>query len=151
MRLTSSGFKEGGMIPESYARDGRNVSPPLAWDGAPKNTKSFALIVDDPDAPSGNFVHWLVYNIPADTTKLKEGVPTSEKLPNGLRQGQNDFGEIGYGGPQPPRGTHRYLFHLYALDSEIPLPPGARRDQIDEAIRQHILDECQLDGKYTHH
>jgi len=100
MKLTSSGFKDGGMIPERYSRDGRNVSPPLAWDGVPKNTRSLALIVDDPDVPSGNFVHWLVYNIPADATQLGEGIPAAEKLPNGARQGRNDFGEIGYGGPQ---------------------------------------------------
>jgi len=151
MKLTSSGFKDGGMVPERYSRDGRNVSPPLAWDGVPKNTRSLALIVDDPDVPSGNFVHWLVYNIPADATQLGEGIPAAEKLPSGARQGRNDFGEIGYGGPQPPRGTYRYLFHLYALDSEIPTPPGAAREQIDDAVSGHRLDECQLTGKYTRH
>lgn len=151
MTLTSSGFKAGGMIPDSYSRDGRNLSPPLAWDGAPRQTKTFALVVHDPDAPSGDFVHWLLYDIPAETTALKEGVPKSQRLKDGALQGRNDFGNVGYDGPQPPSGTHRYLFHLYALDSQIPLHGAASRKELDQALRGHVLAECELSGKYQHH
>jgi Raf kinase inhibitor-like YbhB/YbcL family protein len=109
-----------------------------------------ALIVDDPDAPSGVFVHWLVCRIPAALGKLDEGQPAGPTLRDGIRQGRNGFGEVGYGGPQPPSGTHRYFFHLYALDSELDLPSGFNRDQLDRAIKGHVLEEAQLMGRYQH-
>jgi Raf kinase inhibitor-like YbhB/YbcL family protein len=151
MNLHSNAFRDGGVIPDKYAHNGRNVSPPLNWDGAPKGTKAFALVVDDPDAPSGDFLHWIIYDIPPGVSELPEGVPKSRELGNGARQARNDFGEIGYGGPQPPSGTHRYFFHLYALDEVIVVPPEARREQIENAIREHAIDECQIMGKYQHH
>ncbi len=107
------------------------------------------MIMDDPDAPSGVFVHWLLYNIPAQARELQERVPITAALPNGVRQGVNGFGNTGYGGPQPPSGTHRYVFHLYALDSS-PDMPGANRQQLDRAIEGHILEEGRLMGKYEH-
>jgi Raf kinase inhibitor-like YbhB/YbcL family protein len=151
MKLMTRSFQEGGLIPDRYAHDGGNVSPGLRWEGAPKQTKSFALIVDDPDAPKGDFVHWLVYNIPAGTDHLDEGLPRAQTLADGVRQGRNDFGEIGYGGPQPPSGAHRYYFHLYALDSDLPVPPGATREQVERALREHTLEECQIMGRYQRH
>ncbi|HEX5431235.1 MAG TPA: YbhB/YbcL family Raf kinase inhibitor-like protein [Bryobacteraceae bacterium] len=149
MRLQSSGFPDGGTIPSKYTHKGGNFSPPLAWADAPKKTKSFALIVDDPDAPNGSFVHWLVYNIPANQSKLEEGTPHSKELDGGVRQGRNNFGDIGYDGPEPPSGTHRYRFHLFALDSKIELPSGAERGRIDSELRQHTIGECELVGKYA--
>src|SRR5260370_4958265 len=117
LKLTSPGFANNGAIPDKYSKDGGNISPPLKWTDASQKTKSLALIVDDPDAPSGLFVHWVVYGIASDTTKLDEGQPATATLPNGVRQGRKGFGDLGYGGPQPPSGTHRYFFHLYALDT----------------------------------
>jgi Raf kinase inhibitor-like YbhB/YbcL family protein len=151
LTLTTSAFQQEGMIPDKYSKDGGNISPPLSWDGVPENTKSLALIVDDPDAPSGLFVHWLLYAIPPDVTSLDEDRPAREILSNGIRQGRNGFGELGYGGPQPPSGTHRYFFHIFALDNVPDLQPGATREQLDEAMRGHVLEEAQLMGKYEHH
>ena len=136
------------MIPRKYSRQGGNHSIPLSWTDAPAATKSFALIMDDPDAPSGLFVHWLVYHIPVSVKELDEGVPPVPELPNGIRQGRNGFGEIGYGGPQPPSGIHRYFLHLYALDRDLSLPPGASRKDLDSAIHGHVLEEAQLMGRY---
>jgi Raf kinase inhibitor-like YbhB/YbcL family protein len=150
LRLTSRGFQNEGTIPEKHSKDGGNVSPPLAWRDVPEGTKTFALIVDDPDAPSGVFVHWLLYGIPANTTELNENMPASGTLPGGARQGRNGFGDLGYGGPQPPSGTHRYFFHLYALDYEPPLSAGASREEVDEAIQGHTIEEAQLMGRYSH-
>jgi Raf kinase inhibitor-like YbhB/YbcL family protein len=150
LKLTSRAFQHEGVIPDKYSKDGGNISPPLAWTGAPDGTKSFALIVDDPDAPSGTFVHWLVYRIPPDSTELSENQAGTPQLPNGARQGKNGFGNPGYGGPQPPSGTHRYFFHLYALDSEIDLEAGVSREELDRATRGHILEEAQLMGQYQH-
>jgi len=143
MKLTSRAFSDGEKIPERFSRQGGNTSPPLAWTHVPANAKSLALIVDDPDAPSGVFVHWLLYGISPDTTKFDENSP-----PRGVHQGTNDFGDIGYGGPQPPGGAHRYFFHLYALDREIDLAPGASREDLDRAIRGHALEEAKLMGRY---
>jgi Raf kinase inhibitor-like YbhB/YbcL family protein len=148
LKLTSTAFDEGGMIPDRYSHRGGNVSPPLAWTGAPKGVKGFALIVDDPDAPSGLFVHWLIYRMPEIRAELDEGIPAREELPDGARQGRNGFGEIGYGGPQPPSGTHRYFFHLYALDVELTLRAAANRQELDRAMRGHILAETQLMGRF---
>ncbi|HTS75060.1 MAG TPA: YbhB/YbcL family Raf kinase inhibitor-like protein [Bryobacteraceae bacterium] len=149
MKLESSAFKNDGVIPEKYAHQRENVSPPLTWSGVPRGAKSLALIVDDPDAPSGTFVHWLVWDISPETTGLAEGAG-SGKLAGGARQGRNGFGEVGYDGPQPPSGTHRYYFRLYALDSKIDEAAGATRAQLDRAMRGHVMEKCELMGKYSH-
>jgi len=149
IKLTSKAFQEGGMIPRQYTCDGKDISPPLQWDKAPERTRSFALICDDPDAPMGTWVHWVIYNIPADARQLAEGVPPTERLPNGARQGKNDFRKIGYGGPCPPRGTHRYFFKVYALDVLLDLPSGATKAQLEKAMEGHILARGQLMGKYA--
>jgi hypothetical protein len=151
MKLTSSAFPDGGLIPDKYSKDGGNISPPLSWTGVPNATKSLALIMDDPDAPSGTFVHWLVYGIPRTVKELQEGLPPTPTLANGARQGRNGFGDLGYGGPQPPSGTHRYIFHLYALDIELDLPAGASREELQRAINDDIIEEAQLMGRYPHH
>src|SRR5262249_23044587 len=122
MRLTSSAFQEGKPIPTPYTGEGPDKSPALAWDGVPDGTKSFALICDDPDAPRGTWVHWVLFNLPADTRSLPEGVPTDDRLPSGALQGTTDFKRPGYGGPYPPPGKpHRYFFKLYALDTTLNL------------------------------
>jgi Raf kinase inhibitor-like YbhB/YbcL family protein len=146
MILTSSAFAEGGTIPARHARRGDNASPPLAWSGAPAETLSFALIVDDPDAPSGDWVHWIVYNLPAATTDLPEGTTT---LPGSAAQGKNGWGAAQYDGPQPPSGTHRYVFKLYALDVVLDLDPGANKAALLQAMEGHVLARAQLIGKYT--
>lgn len=150
MRLSSSAFENGGTIPDRYSRDDRNVSPPLSWRDVPPGARSLALVVDDPDAPGGTFVHWLIYDIPASVTELPEG-QSADGNANGARQGRNDFGETGYGGPRPPSGTHHYRFHLYALDTEPRIPEGADRSQLDEAIRDHVVGIAELTGCYSHH
>ena len=118
-------FHEGGSIPARYTCDGEDVSPPLEWSGVPEGAKSLALTCDDPDAPSGLWVHWVVFDLPPSVTGLAEGVPPNPEISGGGRQGKNDFRKIGYGGPCPPSGTHRYVFTLYALDSPSGLPAGA--------------------------
>lgn len=148
IRLTSTAFAEGGIIPRKYTCDGADVSPPLAWDNVPDGTKSFALICDDPDAPMGTWVHWVLFNLPADVRSLPEAVPPDKELSNGARQGTNDFRKIGYGGPCPPRGTHRYYFKLYALDTTLDLPAGSSKAQLLKAMEGHVLAEGQLMGKY---
>lgn len=148
IKLTSPAFGEGEMIPAEYTADGRDISPPLAWSGVPEGTKSIALINDDPDAPMGTWVHWLVYNLPADATCLEENIPPVETLPNGGKQGTTDFGRIGYGGPAPPSGTHRYFFKIYALDTMLDLPTVATKRQVESAMQGHIVAEGQLVGKY---
>lgn len=151
MKLKSDAFQNEGTIPDKYSKEGGNVSPSLSWSDAPEAAKSLALIVDDPDAPSGLFVHWVAYGIPPTATRLEEGQSSSPTLHDGIRQGRNGFGDLGYGGPQPPSGTHRYVFHLYALDTQLDLPAGASREQLDRAIRGHVLEEAQLMGRYQHH
>ena len=148
LKVESSAFKDGDMIPSKYACEGINVSPPLKWSGGPDGTKSFALIADDPDAPAGTWVHWIVYNIPPSVKNLAEHVPVSEKLKDGTLQGMNDFRKAGYGGPCPPMGTHRYYFKVYALDTMLSLGPGATKKQVADAMRGHILAEGQLMGRY---
>ena len=149
LKITSSAFDEGGMIPKKYTCDAENVSPPLAWSGAPSGTKSFALICDDPDAPAGTWVHWVVYNIPAGEKGLNEAVPQNKKLENGTMQGISDFGKPGYGGPCPPGGTHRYFFKLYALDIALKIQSDFTKDSLLDAMKGHLLAEGQLMGKYT--
>jgi Raf kinase inhibitor-like YbhB/YbcL family protein len=149
IKVTSTAFKDGQMIPKQYTCDGANVSPPLSWSGVPANAKTIALIVDDPDAPGKTWVHWVVYDLPVSATALPENVPKDEKLTGGGKQGTNDFRKIGYGGPCPPKGTHRYYFKLYALDIETSLNPGATKDQLLRASEGHVVAQGQLIGTYN--
>jgi len=148
IKITSSAFENGGLIPAKYTCDGEDISPPLQWDGVPEGARSIALICDDPDAPMGTFVHWVLFNLPAATKELTEDVPADKTLPNGVRQGITDFGRIGYGGPCPPSGTHRYFFKIYALDMELALKAGAGKRELLKAMEGHILGQGQLIGKY---
>jgi len=149
MKVTSTAFKEEGTIPKSYTCDGPNISPPISWDSVPEGTKGLALISDDPDAPMGTWVHWVIFNIPPDNRELPENVPSQKVLPGGAKQGINDFRTIGYSGPCPPGGTHRYYFKLYALDTQIELEAGATKEELLKAMEGHILAEGQLMGKYS--
>jgi hypothetical protein len=150
MQLTSPAFEPGATIPQRHTGDGKDVSPSLRWSGAPAGTKSFALICDDPDAPRGTWVHWVLFNLPADQAELAEGVPATPELPGGAKQGKNDFGNHGYGGPAPPRGKpHRYIFKLYALDTVLELPAGATKQQLEQAMKGHVLAQGQLMGTYS--
>ena len=146
--LSSSVFDEGEMIPSKYTCDGDDVSPPLQWSGVPDDAESLALICDDPDAPGKTWVHWVLFNLPPDTTSLEEEFPTDERLENGILQGITDFGRHGYGGPCPPGGTHRYYFKLYALDTTLDLGPDAKKSDVVGAMDGHILAEGQMMGKY---
>jgi len=148
MKLTSAAFKEGQPIPRTYTCDGVNVSPPLEWNGVTKTAKTIAIVADDPDAPGGTWVHWVLYNLPADNIGMVENMPATEKLAAGGFQGQNDFEKIGYGGPCPPSGTHRYFFRIYALDSELPLNAGATKAQLLSAMEGHVVSQGQLIGTY---
>ncbi len=148
IKITSSAFEDGGLIPAKYTCDGADISPPLQWDAIPEGTKSIALICDDPDAPMGTWVHWVLFNLPSDAKELAENIPTEETLPYGAKQGVNDFGRVGYGGPCPPGGTHRYFFKIYALDEELDLAAGADKKDLLNAMEGHILAEGQLIGKY---
>lgn len=150
LSLRSSAFSEGGTVPTAHTCDGPNTSPPLAWSDAPKGTKSFALIMDDPDAPVGTWVHWVLYNIPPQETTLPQGMETSDTLPSGAQQGLNDFRKSGYGGPCPPKGpAHRYFFKLYALDTTLTLAPHASKADLEKAMQGHILAQTQLMGRYS--
>ncbi len=148
MKIQSSEFKEGDTIPVKYTCDDIDISPPIEWSNVPAGTKVFALICDDPDAPGATWVHWVLFNIPGDLRKLPENVPVTETLSNGARQGKTDFGSIGYGGPCPPGGTHRYYFKIYALDSELDSNPGITKKELLKAMEGHILEEGQLMGRY---
>jgi Raf kinase inhibitor-like YbhB/YbcL family protein len=150
LTLTSTAFVPGGSVPADYTCDGSDRSPPLAWTGAPAGTKSFALIVDDPDAPDPaapkmTWVHWVLYNLPASTTDLPEGVG---QLPPGTREGKNDWKRTGYGGPCPPVGRHRYFFKLYALSAELPDLGEPTKADVEKALAGHILDRAELVGTY---
>ena len=146
LRLTSSAFNEGGKIPVRFTCDGENVSPPLVWTGAPAATRSFALVVNDPDAPAGDWVHWVVFNLPAGTALLAAG---PAPLPEGTGQGRNDFGEGRYGGPCPPGGTHRYVHTLYALDTVLTGLSSPTRDALQAAMKGHVLASATLTGRYS--
>ncbi len=148
IQVTSPAFEEGGMIPKKYTCDDENVSPPLAWTNVPKDTKSLALICDDPDAPMGTWVHWVIFNLPSDTKELMENIPVQKNLLNGTQQGKNDFGNTGYGGPCPPSGTHRYYFKIYALDIVLTQEAGITKAELLKAMNGHILAEGQIMGKY---
>jgi Raf kinase inhibitor-like YbhB/YbcL family protein len=147
--LTSTAFADGQPIPHRHAFDDDNFSPPLQWSNVPPAAQSLALICDDPDAPVGIWVHWLIYNLPPTTTGLSEDVPKSPELPNGAKQGLNDFKRLGYGGPAPPPGKpHRYFFKLYALDVRPDLKPGLTKKELLKAMEGHVLAEGQLMGTY---
>ncbi|MEQ8182109.1 MAG: YbhB/YbcL family Raf kinase inhibitor-like protein [Smithellaceae bacterium] len=148
MKITSPAFNEGGGIPSKYTCDGQDISPPLEWKDAPGDTKSFALISDDPDAPGGTWVHWVAFNIPPTAAKLEESIKQDREFANGMKQGSNDWPKIGYGGPCPPSGTHRYYFKLYALDAMLDIKPGATKEQLLKAMKGHVLAEARLMGKY---
>jgi len=149
LKVTSSAFEHNGMIPAQYTADGEDISPPVSWEGLPEDTQSIALICDDPDAPMGTWVHWLVWNIPPQMTGLAERFPTDAQLDSGIRQGITDFGQSGYGGPAPPSGTHRYFFKVYALDTMLNLPAQADKRQLEKAMSGHILAKGELVGKYS--
>lgn len=147
--LTSPIFLDKSEIPERYTCDGEDVSPPLQWSEPPAGTQSFALICDDPDAPRGDWVHWVIYDIPGNERSLEEAIPELDQFENGMSQGRNDFKRIGYGGPCPPPGKpHRYYFKLYALDEMTGLEPGATKAQLLKTIKGHVLAETHLMGKY---
>lgn len=147
--LSSSAFKDESSIPKRYTCDGQDVSPPLSWGGPPGGTKTFCLICDDPDAPAGTWAHWVIYDIPSGTRGLPEDVPKERRLKNGSKQGTNDFGRIGYGGPCPPRGgPHRYFFKLYALDTVLDLPRGETKSDLETAMEGHDLGFTKLVGFY---
>ena len=145
MKITSSSFKSGGNIPAKFSREGANNNPPLQIEGAPSTAKSLVLIVDDPDAPGGLFTHWLVWNIDPKTTVIAE-----HSTPKGAVEGTNDFPNAGYGGPQPPSGTHRYYFKIFALDQTPQLSAGAKRRELDKAMNGHVIAQGQLMGRYSH-
>jgi Raf kinase inhibitor-like YbhB/YbcL family protein len=152
VKITSSAFGEGQRIPDQYTRDGSDRSPPLVVEDVPDGAHTLAVIVDDPDAPSKTWVHWLIWGIPADRREIPEALPREGVVESlgGARQGRNDFGDTGYGGPLPPRGhgTHRYRFTAYALGREVHVEPGAERDALESAIEDCTLDSCRLTGWY---
>ena len=148
MKLESPAFAAEGLIPPQYTCDGQDVSPPLSWDEPPAATQSLALICDDPDAPRKTWVHWVVYNLSPQTRSLPQNVSPSNPLPKGGLQGINDFGQVAYGGPCPPGGTHRYFFKLYALDRVLELKAGATKAQLEAAMKGHILAQAELIGRY---
>jgi Raf kinase inhibitor-like YbhB/YbcL family protein len=148
MQLKSSAFNTNDLIPSKYTCDGQDISPALSWDAPPAGTQSLVLIVDDPDAPMGTFVHWVLYNLPPDLQHLPEHV-TAANLPNGALQGKNDFKRTGYGGPCPPGGTHRYFFKLYAIDQPLTLAAEATKAQVLNVIEGHTLASTELVGRYS--
>jgi Raf kinase inhibitor-like YbhB/YbcL family protein len=149
LTVTSSAFQDGQPIPQKYSCDDENISPPISWSGA-SNAKSYAMVVEDPDAPSGMFVHWVIYNIPASEHRLAENIPAaSETLPNGTTQGKNGANKTGYTGPCPPNGTHRYFFKVYALDTTLSPSGDMNHDKLVAAIQEHVMGEGQLMGTFA--
>jgi len=148
-QISSPDFLQGQPIPRKFSCEGMDISPRLNWKDAPGGTASFALIVNDPDAPAGDWVHWILYNIPADSDELAEGIPGEKVLKNGALQGRNSWHQVRYGGPCPPSGTHRYFFRLYALDCRLKLEAGAERQELLRAMQGHILGQAELMGTYT--
>ena len=147
--LKSKSFGNGSFIPPEYTCEGRDISPQLEWEGVPEGTKSFALISDDPDAPMGTWVHWVLYDIPADKRSLPEGVRKDRVLDDGSKQGMTDFGRVGYAGPCPPPGSpHRYFFRIYALRAKPDLKPGLTKSRLLDAIEGHVIDKAELMGKF---
>jgi Raf kinase inhibitor-like YbhB/YbcL family protein len=149
-QLTTA-FDDNGFIPEKFTCDGADISPVLTWTEQPFGTKALAMIMDDPDAFRGRFVHWVLYDLPPDARSVAEGLAKDRQLANGARQGQNDFGEIGYNGPCPPKGSsHRYVFKLYALDAKMNLKAGASKSGLERAMKGHILAQAEISGRYRH-
>jgi len=149
LKVTSPAFKEGEMIPEKYTCKGEDISPEINWSGAPKGTKSFILICDDPDAPMGTWVHWVVFNIPSKITKLQQCFPKDAVLKNGIKQAKTSFGSSGYGGPCPPSGTHRYYFKVYALSKMLSLDPKkSTKKEVLKAMEGSIIGYGELMGKF---
>lgn len=152
IKITSTAFQSGGSIPSKYTCEDRDLSPPLAWSGAPPGTKSFALIVDDPDAPDPAkpqrvYVHWVVFNLPAATIALAENA-SKKGLPKGAVHGKNDWGKTEYGGPCPPIGRHRYFFKLYALDTELTGLSSPTKSDLERVMKGHVIDSAELIGTY---
>ena len=150
LKISSPVFDNGGLIPVTYTCDGENISPPLKFSDIPKNTKSLVLIMHDPDAPMGDFTHWVVYKIPPTVKGFPRDLPKKAVLEQGIEQGLNDFGFVGYGGPCPPPWdkAHRYIFELYALDYVPDLKPGAKREEVEKALKGHVIEKATLTGKY---
>ena len=150
LQLQNSAFANGDHIPQEHTCEGAGRSPLLSWEEVPATSQSLALIVHDMDAPGGDFVHWVLFNLPPDTRELETGMPVDGELPNGARQGRNDFGRLGYAGPCPPPGrAHRCVFALYALDAPLTLEPGATREDVEGAIRAHTLARAEMVGGYS--
>lgn len=147
--LGSDAFAEGGQIPRRYTCEGDDVSPPLTWQGAPSRTATFALVVDDPDAPAGTWIHWVLLDVPDEVTELPENASGAGALPAAAVEGRNSWGRGGYRGPCPPSGTHRYFFRLYALDGPLGLGPGATLAELTRAMEGHVVDEAVLMGRYA--
>jgi Raf kinase inhibitor-like YbhB/YbcL family protein len=145
MRITSQVFNDGGKIPDKYTKYGENRIPPLHFEEVPEKARSMALIVDDPDAPSGTFNHWLLFNMDPRTREIKE-----DCVPVMATQGRNDYGDVAYGGPRPPSGEHRYFFKAYALDTVLPLSRGVARQDLEREMQNHVIDSATLMGKYAH-
>ncbi len=148
LEIKSPAFENNSLIPKQYTCDGGNISPSLSWSNIPADAKSLALICDDPDAPAGTWVHWIIYNMPPASKGLQEGVLPIQELAHDTKQGTTDFKKIGYGGPCPPKSTHRYFFRLYALNAKLNLEAGATKKQLLIAMEKHILAEAELIGKY---
>jgi Raf kinase inhibitor-like YbhB/YbcL family protein len=150
LQITSSAFQSGANIPPRFTCDDRNISPELTWKGAPAGTKSFVLVMHDPDAPiSGGYTHWVAFNIPANADHFAEDEPKQDHLPGGGIQGKNDSGTYGYTGPCPPSGTHRYYFRLYALDLELDPNTSGNKSSLEQAMKGHVLAQAELMGKYA--
>lgn len=145
----SPAFVQGAMIPRNYTCDGTDSSPELSWSDIPSGATSLAIVVEDPDAPSGLWIHWVAYNIPSTRTGMPKGVPVGESIPEGGRQGRNSWGNIGYRGPCPPPGTHRYFFRIFALDTMLDLQGEPTREQLLKAMSGHIVGQCELMGRYS--
>jgi len=149
--LTTTAFQKNGFIPIRFTCDGTDASPALSWNEPPEGTQNFALIADDPDAPAGTWVHWVIYDMPASLRGLPEGLTKARELPDGSRQGLNDFRKIGYNGPCPPRGSaHRYFFKLYALDIKTNLVAGATKGDLERSMKGHILARSEIVGRFQH-
>ncbi len=149
IKLTSTAFKEGENIPSKYTCEGVNISPELKWKDSIKEARTYAIILDDPDAPGGDFVHWVIYNIPSNIYELHEDITPTRNIPDEVMQGTNSFGRIGYRGPCPPEGNaHRYFFRIYALDTALHLKDGAEKYQLEKAMQGHIIAQGKLMGMY---
>jgi Raf kinase inhibitor-like YbhB/YbcL family protein len=148
-KLTSTAFVHEAPIPSKYTCDGEDISPPLEWSDPPADARAFAIIMDDPDAPVGTWVHWVLYDLPAGTRMLPEAVSSDAELPDGSRHGENSWRRTDYGGPCPPSGVHRYFFKLYALDVALDLDAGATKEELLQAMEGHVLAQTELMGTYT--